>query len=91
MRSQGGFAHFAAVVAAAAGASTIPFLSSFCGSGLLWGIRWSQSNAPESDAKERYEPKKMPATRTNKNVNFSSKIQKTMHTNGNAVAKGPVA
>jgi hypothetical protein len=30
----------------------------------------------------------MPAARTNKNVNFSSKIQKTMHTNGNAVGSG---
>jgi hypothetical protein len=40
---RGGFAHFAAAVAAAAGADTIPFLSSFCASGLLWGIRWSQS------------------------------------------------
>jgi hypothetical protein len=40
---RGSFAHFAAAVAAATGAGTIPFLSSFCASGVLWGIRWSQS------------------------------------------------
>jgi hypothetical protein len=46
MRSQGGFAHFAGAVAAAAGAGTIPFLPSFCASGLLWGIRWSLTTCP---------------------------------------------
>jgi hypothetical protein len=38
MRSQGGFTHFAVAVAVVAGASTLPFLSSFCTGGVLCGI-----------------------------------------------------
>jgi hypothetical protein len=41
MRSLGGFAHFAAAIAAAAGAGTVRFPSPFCASGLGWGTCWS--------------------------------------------------